>query len=727
MAALMLAGALGTHPVARSQSAPPVPTAPAEGEKTLRTITVTATREGAEAKDSLRVTRSRIGKGEQDLRDIPQTVTVMTEMLINDRNYDDLKEVLKATAGVTFLAGETGEEDVRLRGFSLGQAGDIYVDGMRDAPIMERDTFNNDRVEVLKGSASMLFGKGSTGGVVNQVNKRSFLMDQNEVSVTAGTGDEVRMTGDFNKVTGENAALRLNVMRHSAANYGATVNKEGIALDYRWNIGLRDEFEVGLHHLRTRGRPQYIQRWLINGTTITPMLPAKNYYGLSTDHLKTDTDYLTLGHTHRFDDGGELRTRLRTGHYERDLWASVIGFGTTNGQTTTLANFSDATRITRQPKGRLAVSDIAQLQSDYSRSFTALGFRHQLLAGADVFEEKAQRANGYAGSASGWTTSVGQPNVDSDTLANPQRTPRPAPTFNDFSARSAGLYAQDTLSLTDTVKLVGGLRFDRFIASYRTSSTNLLLAQSLWSPRLGALYQPDAASSYYASYGHSYNLSGDAYQFTPASPNSAEARTPAEKSRNIELGGKWELFNKASSLGVSWFWSEKYNERNKDSDSAATVYLLSGKRHATGFEFNLAGRVRPGWEVFYNHTWIPEAKIDSMNGATGTGNRPREGDRPGLTPRHSGSLWTTYQLVPKLRIGGGANFRSDQTPELDRRYFARGFGTYDAMAEYTLTGSTLVKLNVSNIADRRYADALYTSAFLPGAPRSVQLGIKTLF
>ena len=100
---------------------------------------------------------------------------------------------------------------------------------MKDAPLYERDTFNLDRVEVLKGSASMLFGKGSTGGVVNQVNKAPLPIDQHEVSYTLGTGQQHRITGDFNLKTGEDAALRLNAMVHNADNHGARQNKRGIA------------------------------------------------------------------------------------------------------------------------------------------------------------------------------------------------------------------------------------------------------------------------------------------------------------------------------------------------------------------------------------------------------------------------------------------------------------------------------------------------------------------
>ena len=107
---------------------------------------------------------------------MPQSVTVMTEKLIDDRHADTrASEALHYTGGITFQAAEGGEEDIRLRGFSLAASGDIYVDGVRDPAFYDRDIFNFDRVEVLRGSASMLFGRGSTGGVVNQVSKQPLL------------------------------------------------------------------------------------------------------------------------------------------------------------------------------------------------------------------------------------------------------------------------------------------------------------------------------------------------------------------------------------------------------------------------------------------------------------------------------------------------------------------------------------------------------------------------
>jgi len=749
-----LAAGFGLAAPVQAQQATPAPAqsaASAPAANVLPTVKIKASAETVQGKDTLKPSTTRIGKGTQALKDIPQSVTVLTERLMDDRNLDDFKEVLRATSGVTFQAGETGEEDVRLRGFSLQQAGDIYVDGMRDSALYERDTFNYDRVEVLKGSASMLFGRGSTGGVVNQVSKQAFGMDQHELSLTLGMGNERRLTGDFNVVTGENAALRINAMLHQADNSGAKVDKKGIAPTLRWGIGTQDEFSVGLFHLEYDNRPNYNHPWFLsnskqatgtNGqpTTVSfgkiiPVLPAKNYYGLASDYNQGDVTHLTLGHVHRFGNGAELNTRLRYGEYERDLWVSAIRFGTTNGATTTRDNLSDATLITRSPKGRYAKSKIATLQSDYSQKFNALGLGHELLAGLDVVDEDAKRNNNFSGTSSGITfpsTTVGTPN-DGASVADT----RGDPALNAFQARSIGVYAQDTLSLTPEFKLLGGVRLDHFSADYQTVQTTAANGtvtpasqfsrdDNLFSPRLGAMYQPDEQTSYYLSWGTSYNTSGDTYQYAVGSPNSKDANTPAEKSRNIELGGKWELFNQRALLGVSVFRSEKYNERNTDPDSTATQQLLSGKRHATGMEFNLAGRITPDWEVFYNQTWIPDAKIDRSNVAlasTGTGAQV-QGDRPGLTPKHSASLWSTYRVFNQLRVGGGLNFRGEQNPEGARHVIAPSFATVDAMAEYSFNERYSAKLNVSNLTDKLYADTLYRGFYGPGAPRTVQLTLK---
>jgi catecholate siderophore receptor len=724
LATLMLAGSMGAVQPALAQSE----------EKTLKTVTVKDAQDPNVSKENLLVKQTGIAKGNQQLKDIPQTVTVMTEKLMADRNYDDFREVLKSTAGVTFQAGETGEEDVRMRGFSLGQAGDIYVDGLRDAPLTERDTFNTDRVEVLKGSASMLFGKGSTGGVVNQVNKQPFLMDQNETNVTIGSGHSKRITADMNMQTGESAAFRLNAMTHDADNWGAKAEKKGIAGAYRTGIGERDEYSVGLYHLETEGRPLYNHPWMIdNGSSTTssnasgvivPVLNAKNYYGLASDYLKTQTSYLTLGHTHRFSQDSTLETKLRYGHYARDLLASAVRF--TNA--TSLLNLNDNTPLSRGFKARRGESNVLQVQSDYTNNVEWMGRKHELIAGTDFTHDKALRNNSATtGLPNGIGTTIGTPN-DGQSIGDTRQV-----AMNNFDANNLGLYTQDSIRLTEQFKVLGGIRLDHFSAKYRdTANNSFQMSENLWSPRMGASWQPTDSATYYSSYGTSYNTSGDTYQFAlgnfaPGSANAKTANTPPEKSRNIEVGSKFETFEKKGLLGIALFHSEKYNERNTDADSAATQQLLSGKRHATGMEFNFAGRLTPAWEMFYNHTWIPEAAIDESNiAATGTGAQGK-GDRSALTPKHSASLWTTYRITALWRVGSGLNYRGEQNPEGARTKVAAAFTTVDAMAEYTLNDANVLKFNVSNLTNKLYADSLYRGFYAPGAPRRMELSWKSMF
>ncbi len=250
------------------------------------------------------------------------------------------------------------------------------------------------------------------------------------------------------------------------------------------------------------------------------------------------------------------------------------------------------------------------------------------------------------------STTVGTPN-DGAWRAD---TRGPVP-FSTFDARNLGLYAQDTVALTPTVKLIGGLRFDHFKASYRNPDGREDRRPQR-EPVVAAPRRAVPAERPGVLLRVLRHLVQHLGRHLPVQPtrtgNAATANTPPEKSRNIEIGGKFEMFERRALLGVAVFYSEKYNERNTDPDTAAAQQLLSGKRHAAGVEFNLAGRITPKWEVFFNHTWIPEAKIDESNAAAGrrTAAVPRcRAIAPRLTPTHSGSLWTTYRVAAAAAPG----------------------------------------------------------------------------
>lgn len=701
-------------------------TVPATSETTLSTVTVKEKAETPEGKDALLTKKTSIGKGTQDIRDIPQSISVITGKLLEDRKIDTLKEALHMTAGITFAATENGtDQDIRLRGFPVATVGDLLIDGMRDPSQYDRDAFNYDRIEIMRGSASMVFGRGSTGGVVNQVTKQPMLIDQHDVQATVGSQGYLRTTGDFNLKTGDDAALRINVMGTKADNGGANIEKYGIAPTYRWGIGTRDEFSVGLFHLNVDNVPMAGIRYL--GGNVPNIKPG-NFYGTNSDFVLGKATYGTLKHTHRFDGGGELRSQVRSGTFDRSQWGTTASFAA----GTTAANLNDRTVLTRSGLApRKDQYDGTYFQSDYSSKANWFGLKHEILAGVDASNEKASRyaSGNVATNYNKGNTTVGSPD-DGRTLAV-------SPTWRDtngYKASSLGLYAQDLVQVAPDWKVLGGIRYDTFKGDFRqvaypanaaSTLTQTSLSDGMFSYRAGVLYQPSPTSSYHLSYGTSFNTSADTYQYvTPLNAN-----TPPEKSRNIELGAKLDWLDGQLSTRAALFRTEKYNERTTDSDFAGSAYLLSGKRHTAGLELDVVGRLSPKWEVYLSYAFTPVAKIDQAGSVA----QAIVGSRVGLTPKHSGSAWVSYQATPKLRVAGGLTGASEKfalqgttgAAQLTAR--AAGYMVADMMAEYRFTEATYAQLNISNLSNKVYGDQLYPGFSISGAPRTVKLAVGTRF
>ena len=693
-------------------------------------VTGQAERQG---KDSLKVDTTRIGKGQQELRDLPQSLTVVTEKLIDDRHLDTLKDVLKNTAGITFLAAEGGEEDIRLRGFPLQATGDVFVDGLRDPAFYERDTFFYDRLEVLRGSASMLFGRGSTGGAVNQVSKLPRLMDEHQVDVTLGNHGYGRLVGDFNLRLGESSALRLGTMVTQADDNGAgtSLDKQGVAAALRWGIGERDEFMVSGYHLDNRNGMNYGLPWIrptatsgVEETTLLPLDPA-TYYGMASDRNHGLADRLTASHIHRFAGGGQLVTQLQAGRYERDQRAGTVRLASVAGQAVTLADLGPATVINRGTQLKIQDLDTLLAQSDYSGKFTLLGLKSEVQAGIDVADEKKKVYAARTAAQGGVnlvkpTTKVGTPS-DGASIDEDSRVLRVA---SDYHSRGAGVYLQNLLSLTPTWKLLAGLRYDTLTGDYRTASIPTAAAGpettasyrmkiGEWSQRVGVLFQPGDQLSFHLSGATSFNTSGDAYSLS-----ASNADIPPEKAINVELGGRMESEDGRFTARFAAFRSTKLHERN--TDPLVNLVTLSGKRHVAGIDLDLAGRLTPAWEVYGSYMWLPVARID-----VGVAGSEGQGTRPSLTPRHSGTLWSTYQVTSRWRFGAGLNARSAQTPIRNPGWAAPAFVTGDLMAEYTVAPRSMtIKANLNNVTNKLYADSLYSGHYIPGPGRLMQLTLS---
>ena len=735
---------------ASAASSPAAPLAPATApasETPLPQVKVKASAEPT-GRESYQATTTRIGKGTQELRDVPQSITVVTERLIDDRNLDTLKDALHNTAGITFLAAEGGEEDIRLRGFSLAATGDIFLDGLRDPAFYDRDTFNNDRIELLRGSASMLFGRGSTGGAVNQVSKQPLILPRNEVGVTMGNAGYARGTVDFNVKTGDDAAFRLNAMSTVADNHGNPIDKFGFAPTLRWGIGLPDEFSVGAYVLENRNGMNYGMPWVpvsidSRGDRLLDVDPGA-YYGLASDRNHGSATSASASHIHRFGQGAELRTIVRQGHYVRDQRASTIRIRPVNAlpdscqtpfvvgnagprQAAVYAPISDATELCRGTNNKVQDMDTTTVQSDYSGKHAAFGLRHDLQGGVDLARESFRN---YATALPAGTTLtkpltiLGSP-ADG---ASVDESLRQKVLNRAFVARALGVYVQDLVQLAPSWKLLAGLRYDRFEGRFDQPATATAAAvtrqrsDGLWSKRAGVLFQPTPTASYHLSWGTSFNTSGDTYQYDNQTEN-----TPPEGSVNLELGAKLDSADGNFTSRVALFRSTKLNERNRDPDSAATQNLLSGRRHTAGIELDVTGRLFKVLEVYGSYAFTPVARIDVGAPGSTPGVGEGAGTRSSLTPRHSGTAWMTWQASSAWRLGGGLNARSSQTPNRNPGFAAPKFVTADLMAEFRLDRNTTFKANLTNVTNKLYADSLYSAHYIAGAPRTLQVTATSTF
>jgi catecholate siderophore receptor len=685
------------------------PTKP-EPEKQLAPVTVSSQRE---QENTYQPGLTNIGKTPQLARDIPQSVTVVPKALIQDRAADTFREALRNVPSITFNAGEGGRigDNITLRGFSV--VGDLYMDGIRDIAQYNRDTFNAEQIEVLRGSASMLYGRGSTGGIINQLSKvPSTVGEKTVITGTVGQYNTLRATVDTSKTLGENTAVRVNAMRTKSDSFRDDVktDRTGVAPSIRFGIGTADELLLSHFHLQYKDVPDYGVPYF-DGKPLN--VPLNTFYGLADANYQRDkADISTAAYTHQFSGDTNIRSVLRAAAYKRDLWAVAPRLSGNPTQIT------DSTIVNRQRQARGGNEETLTSQTDYNSKFQSFGFKHQVLAGLELTHEKAKRWN-YA-----QATGVVNP---ATTAANPNSRPLLADNYFssafktgevNYSADTVGLYGQETLELTPQWKLVAGARYDNFSADYKRPEPAgpLQRTDRVWSKRIGVLYQPDDYASYYAAYGTSFNPSGELYALDDRGTN-----TPPEKNRNLEIGAKWEAFEGNLSWRIALFRSEKLNERNTDLAVSVEQNLLSGQRHTDGFEIEAAGRINENWEVFAGAARM-RASIDKATGQQ----LATLGKLPINTPNYTLSLWTTYKLGGGWKLGGGLEAVGKRFGNATNTNEVPAYTRSDWLLSYE-KDAIGIRLNLLNALNKRIYEGVYAGHVVPGTVRTAQLTFEYKF
>lgn len=667
-------------------------------------------------------------KTDTDLRDIPQSISVVTEELIKSQRAFNLRDALRNVSGLSIAAGEGGRtgDSVTLRGFSASS--DIYLDGVKDNGQYNRDTFFMEKVEVLKGPSSIMFGRGSTGGVINQTTKSADGKERLEANLSYGSFDNKRITVDAGTALNDVVSVRLNALVQDSDSFRDEnfLRRQGIAPSVRFQFNNKTDltlnylyqnedsvFDYGVPMFR--GRPANVSR--------------SKYYGFKDDLLQEyETNVATAILSHAFTDDFSVKNILRYGDYQRRYRSQLI-------------NSIDNVAGTFVFREALRDSNQENLinQTNFLLKTPMAGMPNTLAFGLEFGREDfdfRSKASRKAGSQNfnvpisifnpsfpdSW--GLGRADDFSNLVATGASNNRDQNRKVKVNTKAA--FVQDQLELTKQWKVLAGIRYDHFEADqtdYITPANNAFDSSNhAWTPRTGLVWQPTDAQSYYVSYGESFNPTAE--QFGSATQTSSKLKP--EENRNIEIGSKIELFDGKASFTSALYQLTKNNARQTDpNDSTRTV--LGGETRVRGVEFGLAGEVADNLNLSAAYSFMDSEVVKSTTTANSTVSTATNISIQGMSlanvPRHSGTVWATYKLLQNWEVGGGVFAAGDRYTDSIEEVKLPGYMRLDAVVAYHEPKYD-VQLNLYNLLNKKYYESGQNRSALPGIPLSGMLTLS---
>ena len=673
---------------------------------------------GQQDKKSYKPVKASSLKYTEPLRNVPQTVTVVPQAVMQEQGSTSLREVLRNVPGISIQAGEGGVpagDNLSVRGFSART--DTFIDGVRDFGGYSRDSFNFEQIEVAKGPASSYSGRGSTGGSLNLVTKGPRAEAFNRATLGIGTDSYERGTVDINqpleKIGLENAALRLNGLWHDADIPGrdeVTAERWGVAPSLAFGLETPTRLNLYYYHLSQDNVPDYGIPWVPNTNTVLtsyldgiPPVDFSNFYGLKArDYEKTVTDLFTAVFEHDFSESVMLRHLVRYGRTDRDSVITAPRFLNTTSTT-----------INRQQQSRDQLDTILASQTDVTWNFETGPIEHAVVSG---FEYAREFSKNYLRNAPPTPTAdLFNPDPDQAFSGIVSRTGA----FNEAISDSFGFYGFDTLKLNEQWDWSAGFRWDTFDLEYETRASNGAFARlertdETLSWRTGLVYKPVSNGSVYAAYGTSFNPSGEGLSLGNTTTSTNSINVDPEESQTYEVGTKWEVLKEKLFLSAAVFRTDKTNARTEDPTDPTDVIVLSGEQTVDGVELGAAGNVTDAWAVFAAYTYLTSEITQSENAA-------ELGNELSNTPKNTFSLWTTYDLPANFQMGGGVQFIDDRFSANNNARVAPDYWLLDAMVAYKVNEDITIRLNAYNLTDEEYVGSVGGGHFIPGAGRSAML------
>ncbi|HTG05504.1 MAG TPA: TonB-dependent receptor [Bradyrhizobium sp.] len=720
------------------------------------------------------------GKFPEPLLNTPKTVTVLSKEILEDKNATTLKQAVLSTAGVTLGTGEGGNafgDRFFIRGFDARN--DVFLDGMRDAGVSVRENFFTEQVEILRGPGSSFAGRGTTGGAINIVTKQATTEKSfYNMDTTFGTDRTKRVVLDVNQVISPTLAVRAGGLFQDAGVAGRDFikdDRDGGFVAVKWTpldtVKLSANYiHTNLHGLPDFGVPYYrpgspqTQYTSTAGGPYTDFGVNRNtFYGLvNRDYYSIKQDIGTFGGEVAITPDLTLSNKTRVQRSVLDYIGTLP-----EGPNAALGT------VSLNPQSRYQVTENVANQTEATYKFDVGGWKNTALGGVEISREIAS-IDKYAGLSSeqlpGGTTTGSIPGANvfapQFTFANVGTNPTWAGLPTKVAIDTKSVYLIDTANYNDLVILNGGVRFDDYnikVSGFGTVGgfPNIFGAQEqrhgLPNFNLGLTLKPLPIASVYAAYATSSNPVGAEFDGTSAqygglapslNGNPNQIFGP-EKNKAIEVGTKWELFDRHLLVTAALFQTEKDNAReSRNVTSIATQTadcpfpgttvscITAGAAYRIrGIDLGAGGKITDKWSVFGGLVLMQSEVTKSLVPSPQPLLYPSNvGLKLANVAHQSFSLLTKYQLTDIWELGGQAVYRSKM---YGGTFLAANQGTsipdywrFDVFAEAKIDQNWTAKLFVNNITNKLYYDALYQSAtpFVFVAPgRSASLVLSARF
>lgn len=692
------------YAIAATVLATPLAASAAEQNTTLPRIRVRGEAPEPSDYDAKRTTSAT--RTDTPLRDVPQTVTVVTNEVLNDQAVQSMSEAVRYVPGVTMGQGEGNRDQPTIRG--NGTTADFFVDGLRDDAQLFRDVYNIERIEVLKGPNAMIFGRGGGGGVINRVTKQAGWDQVQSFSIQGGSFNKARATIDVGQGFSDAFAVRLNGLYEDSESYrdGVDLKRYGVNPTAAIAIGDNTVIHVAYEYasderVADRGVPSFNLRPYDTDESTFFGDPRLSRSDAEVNALSALIEHETAG-------GFVIRNRTRFAAYEKfyqNVFASSAVSATT-GQVSIDAYNSTSDR------------DNLLNQTDLVWKFETGGLRHTLLTGVELGRQRSDnfRITGFFNNtATSYSTLATSP-----TISVPITFRQSATDADNFvEAQVAAVYVQDQIVFSDAWQAVLGLRYDNFSVEFENHRTGQQLQRDddLVSPRVGLIFKPLEPLSIYASYSVSYlPSSGDQFSSLTVTSSTLEP----DEFTNYEVGAKWDVLD-ALAISAAVYQLDRSNAVVQGATPGTAVATGQETR---GFELEAHGALTASWSIFGGYAY-QNAEAENLHPLLNGADIP-------LTPRHTFSLWNRYEFTQRIGVGLGVIYQDDMYAALPTASQLPtqlpSFTRVDAAGYFAITDQLRLQLNIENLLDREYSLTAYNNNNItPGSPLAFRLGLNGSF